>query len=513
MQIGLWAYYSSSSSSEWPRTSKQRHASMHNLDDDSLLSIFHYCRSHLPDESEFDNFPTFKARKWEDECWWYKLVKVCRRWRHLILGSAYHLRLSLLCTHGSPVEDMLAYRPPLPLIIDYHDDHNINVQEEVGMLVALNNRDRVRRIRLHIPILHSEALVMAFDEEFPMLEYLAIAPQVTYGTSLILPKKFQAPHLRHLMISDTVFSRGSPLFTSAACLVTLSLVWVDPSIHLYACDLLQYLSCVPQLEKLQISFYCPLSRKTLRRMLRAPIMTHATLPNLRRLGFEGPIAYLETLLPFVTAPSLEKLRILFFYQPTLAVPHLLQFLSKAESLRFAGAKLTFYEKFVSVVGYPSGVVGGQFSCLYFDYGTFDQQVASTVQIFNSLWPLFSVVEDLTIEYARDSMSSEWHTEVDHTRPWHVILRSFGNVKALFVDDGPGGEMSRCLLSDDGGSPMNRLPELKELSYSTCDDVDSAFTAFADVRKKAGNPVVLVRRWTQQRAVLVGSGENGSGLQG
>lgn len=146
------------------------------------------------------------------------------------------------------------------------------------------------------------------------------------------------------------------------------------------------------------------------------------------------------------------------------------------------------------MGYPCGIVGGQFSCLYLDCGTFDQQVASTAQIFDSLGTLFSVVEDLTLEYARDSksMSSEWHTEADLAHPWRVLLRSFGNVKALFVDDGPTGEMSRCLLSDDG-SPMDRLPELKELSYSTCDDVDSAFTAFADSRKKTGNPVVLVRR--------------------
>ena len=179
---------------------------------------------------------------------------------------------------------MLAHRPPLPLIIDYIGDHDITAREKEGILVALRKRDRVRRIRLQIPVLDLETLVVALDEEFPMLEYLAIAPPVTYGTSLMLPKTFQAPHLRHLMISNTAFFRGSPLFTTAACLVTPSLVWVDPSTYLYPGDLLQHLSCVPQLEKLQISFDCPLPPKTLRRMLHMPIMTHATFPNLRRLG-------------------------------------------------------------------------------------------------------------------------------------------------------------------------------------------------------------------------------------
>jgi hypothetical protein len=387
---------------------------------------------------------------------------------------------------------MLAHGPPLPLIVDYLGDRDITARGKEDILVALQNCDRVRRIRLQMLVLDLETLVVASDKEFPMLEYLAIAPLATYGTSLMLPKTFKAPRLRHLMMSNTAFFRGSPLLASAACLVTLSLAWVDPSTYIYPEDLLQHLSCVPQLEKLQISFDCPLPRQTVRRMLRAPIMTHVTFPNLRRFGFEGPIAYSEMLLPFVATPSLEKLKFMFFYQPTLAVPNLFQFLSTTESLRFAGAKLTFYEEFVSVVGYSCGAVGEQFSCLYFDCGTFDRQVASTAQIFNSLGTLFSGVEDLTLEYARDSMSLEWHIEADQTHPWCVLLRSFGNVKALFVDDGPTGEISRCLLSDDGGSPMDRLPVLKELSYSTRDGLDSAFTAFADARKKAGNPVVLVR---------------------
>ena len=83
------------------------------------------------------------------------------------------------------------------------------------------------------------------------------------------------------------------------------------------------------------------------------------------------------------------------------------------------------------------------------------------------------------------MSSEWHVEADRTRSGRVLLRSFGSVKALIIDDGPTREISRFLLSDNGGSPKDRLAELKELSYSTCDShsVDSAFTAFADARKK------------------------------
>ena len=77
--------------------------------------------------------------------------------------SASYLRISL-CTRGTPVADMLAHSPPLPLIIGHLDQHNgITAADEQGILVALQHRDRVRRIRLmkSVPIL--QKLTMALD--------------------------------------------------------------------------------------------------------------------------------------------------------------------------------------------------------------------------------------------------------------------------------------------------------------------------------------------------------------
>jgi hypothetical protein len=51
--------------------------------------------------------------------WWYTLAHVCQRWRNIILGSTTYLGLSLLCTYGTPVADMLAHSPPLPLVVGY----------------------------------------------------------------------------------------------------------------------------------------------------------------------------------------------------------------------------------------------------------------------------------------------------------------------------------------------------------------------------------------------------------
>jgi hypothetical protein len=83
--------------------------------------------------------------------WWYKLVHVCRRWWHLILSSPVRLGLHPVCTYDTPVADMLAHSPPLPLIITYLDENrDASVEDEGAILLALQDRDRVRRIGLMV---------------------------------------------------------------------------------------------------------------------------------------------------------------------------------------------------------------------------------------------------------------------------------------------------------------------------------------------------------------------------
>jgi len=48
---------------------------------------------------------------------------------------------------------MFAHSPRLPLIIDYIDQgHSVTEDEEAGIVLALQQRDRVRRIRLMMPV-------------------------------------------------------------------------------------------------------------------------------------------------------------------------------------------------------------------------------------------------------------------------------------------------------------------------------------------------------------------------
>jgi hypothetical protein len=179
-----------------------RTALIHILDDDSLLNVFHLYRPFLLGEDQDDDARLVGGeRQWVGERWWYKLAQVCQRWRKLIIGSASHLGLSLVCTKGTPVVDMLAHSPPLPLVIDYFHDSDITAEDEEGAILALGKRDRVRRVRLYLPATNLQKLIVAIDEEFPILEYLVIMPRFEdKSTILKFPETLQAPHLRSLRI-------------------------------------------------------------------------------------------------------------------------------------------------------------------------------------------------------------------------------------------------------------------------------------------------------------------------
>jgi hypothetical protein len=200
---------------------------------------------------------------------------------------------------------MLAHSPPLPLVIDYLCD--LIEEEEQEIILALEQRERVRYIHLSMTVLNLQKLIMFIDKEYPTLESLILAPpnEVNY-TGLILPKTLQAPHLRHLTLFEVALPTGSRLLITAVGLVTLCLTMTHPT-YIQPAVLLQWLSFLPRLENL-IYLSCPdLFRDVERQPIRTPITTHVTLPNLRSFSVEGASSYLEAFFHRITTPRLEKL--------------------------------------------------------------------------------------------------------------------------------------------------------------------------------------------------------------
>jgi hypothetical protein len=469
-------------------------ASIHVLDDDSLLNVFYLYRPFLLGKDE-DDYARLMGGSggWVRGRWWYTLAHVCQRWRNVILESASYLGVSLVCTEGTPVADMLAHSPPLPLVVDYNNqDHGITAEDEEGAILALRQRDCVRRVRLGNPTTNLQKVVAAIDEEYPILEYLVISNWTEdNSTILIFPETLQAPHLRHLALDGFALPIGSRLLTTAVGLVTLYLVMDHPSTYFDPNTLLRWLSSMPQLETLAILFLFPVPNGDIERQLsQMLIMTPVPLPNLHTFRVRGVNTYLEALVHRITTPRLEKLEIDFFHQLTFSVPRLLQFLKTTENLRFDSAKFQFFREEVYVEVYLHGEAEMYALALKVYCWHLDWQVSSVAQIFDLLGQIFSEVEHLTLEHEEHSWYSEEHNEVDCTE-WCKLLSLFRNAKTLCINDGLVGELSRCLQLDDGEFALELLPELQELTCSGSGDTSDEFTSFIDACQSTGRPVTLV----------------------
>jgi hypothetical protein len=386
---------------------------------------------------------------------------------------------------------MLAHSPPLPLTVDYSRKGDITAEDEEGLLLALEQRHRVLHIRLILPVQDLRKLAMAIDEEFPILEYLIVSPPVGDNTALMLPETLRAPNLHHLALSCFTYPIRSRLHPTAAGLVTLRLVINHPSAYFQPNTLLQWISFMPQLERLRIAFSFPVPKRDVERQLtHTPITTHITLPNLRSFWFRGVNAYLEAVFCRITAPRLEILYIQLFKQLTFSVPRLPQFMNTTENLRFDKADIRFEDEQVIVAMRFREADTYAFIVLV-ECWQLDWQVSSAAQISNGLSQVFSTVEHLTLEYKVHNQSSEEHNDVDRIE-WRKLLRSFSNVKTVHVEDGLVEELSRCLRLEDGEPPLELLPELQELTYSASGETGDAFTPFIVTCQNAGRPVTLVR---------------------
>jgi hypothetical protein len=467
--------------------------SIHVLDDDSLLNIFYLYRPFFLGEDSRDDGERLYGGNgpWNQGRWWYRLAHVCQRWRNLTLGSASYLGLSLVCTNGTPVENMLAHSPPLPLTVDYRSVHGITAEDEEGLLLALEQRHRLRHLRLVFPVQNLRKLVMAIDEEFPILEYLIVGPPMDDSTALVLPETLQAPNLHHLMLSCFTCPIRSRLHPTAVGLVTLNLAIYHPSAYFQPNVLLQWILFMPQLENLAIIFGFPVPNRDVERQLtHTPMTTHITLPNLRLFSFRGVSAYLEAVVCRITTPRLETLLIRLFKQLTFSVPRLAQFMNTTENLRFDYAEIMFKNKEIDVgMFFPEADTYAFLVTV--DCWHLDWQASSAAQISNALRQVFSAVEHLTLRHEVHGQSSEEHNDVDRIE-WRKLLRSFNNVKTLRVEDGLVEELSRCLRLEDGELPLELLPELQELTHLGSRDTGDAFTSFADSRQNAGRPVTLIR---------------------
>jgi hypothetical protein len=458
--------------------SNGRYSPIDILNHDVLLNIFDLYRLADGYDDRVLTVLVYRQR------WWYKLAHVCRLWRNIILESPSRLDLHLYCTNGVPVADMLAHSPPLPLTIRYRTDRVMTATDESGILLALSHRDRVHHIDFwKLP--NVEKFVTVMDDQFPILERVYIESL----TEVVIPVTFQAPNLLYLILKTASLPIGSSLLTTtAAGLVTLSLLHIPP--HFPPVYILTRLSLMLRLELLVIGFQPPFpsplpNRDVDRQLHQTPDMT--PLPNLRLVVFKGMATYLEGLVARISAPALNQLHIYLDSQPSSTFPHLLQFMQTSKNLRFTALQVNFGELAVSLHTVPwkwDTPLTLKIRC-----GHLDSQLATAAQLFGTLSPVLSAVEQVTFSCDKIHHSTESYNNFDR-RQWGELVRPFTGAKTIHVQDDLVSKIFRSLPSDDGEPPLELLPKLEVVGYSGESDSRDAFTTFLNERQVASHPVTL-----------------------
>ncbi|KAH9030396.1 hypothetical protein EDB84DRAFT_1494630 [Lactarius hengduanensis] len=396
---------------------------------------------------------------WNLERWWYKPIHVCQKWRHLILSSPSRLDLHLVCTYGIPVEAMLSHSPPLPIIIFYPETTGkTSAADEESALFALQQRERVRRIQVTATTTILCNLFKAMDNEFPMLERLALHSSTESRAGLMLPEKLQAPLLRHLTLSNIAFPIKSLLLRQADGLITLRLWNIPASPEFHPAHLIAQLSGLSRLEILMIHFYTAIHNREVERRPRSA-QSKIILPSLKYYLPSGGI------LARLSAPLLSKLNVEFFNQLTFDLYRLREFVPPTiGEFMFRSAEMHFDKDFVSVIVDPDLERDGTYPLVV--------QVKCHHSTGRPPAPCRSA---MLLSHCS-------------TTPRHV----FAGVKTLQLTGGLVGDFFRSLKLDEGELPSELLPELRELVPRGWGHTDDAFASFISARQSAGRRIRMVR---------------------
>ncbi|KAI0298292.1 hypothetical protein BC826DRAFT_999062 [Russula brevipes] len=430
------------------------------INDDILIEIFDFCRIDSVHPHEYPSY------------WWFKFAHVCQKWRRAVLASPNRLKLTLIYPSRAALEDLLAYSPPLPLVIYWRKSISDQDQDD-NIFFALQHPDRLCRITLYPPFdLHG--VCKALNGRFPVLETLELYGIA--GVRTTWPSAFEAPNLRHLYLSDlTLLPPQLSRFPviSPASLVTFALGETTPNKR-SPLFLMECLSFMPALKHLKIGFLFPGER------YRTPSGTRETsrspLPTaLEEIQFQGASAYIEGLAALISAPRLKKLSITFSDTlSTVDLPHLSQLINGAADLAFPFARVRFLDGVSIVMDHNILWTGrGAFELrIRSDQSDFGQAVWHVAEVCSALAPMPSTVQSLLLEDAQKQPRR------NRSNPkWHELLRLFDNLKTLRVAHFVVHELDQTLQSEGEGSTL--LPSLQEI---VCYGPVREFAAFVKARQ-------------------------------
>ena len=421
---------------------------------------------------------------------WHTLVHVCRQWRTIVLGSPRRLGLRLLCTDRTPVKEMLAIWPPLPIVVQIFSKET----RMDNIVVALEHNERICEIVFfNVTKSQMKQVLAAVQQPFPALTRKVIWSSNWVEMPPVVPESFlggSAPSLQYLDLLRIPFPGLPNLLLSATDLVTLLIRNVSHSGHISPEVMVSCLSTLTRLDYLWLEFKSPGSRPV--QVTRHP--PRSTLPALAFFLFEGVSEYLEDLVARIDAPLLDYFDIRFSHRLMFDTPQLAQFLARTPSIQpLVAAFITFFDRHVRVTFSPPPPIKFDLviSCRHPDW-----QLSSLSQVFRSSFPdaFISTVEQLFIRDIEHRQPNEGAIEDGQ---WLEVLSPFTAVKDLYLSREFAPRIFRA-LQELAGEVFPSLQKIfLEGGLHPSWPVEGAIEKFVAARQLANQPVA-VSRWDKEK---------------
>ena len=441
------------------------------LSDDIMLNIFRQCLSITPRI-------------------WPTLVRVCHKWRQIVLASPLSLNLRLHCTHGTPVLEALNCCLALPIVVQYGGSPNLNPpapEDDDNIIAALKKSDRVSSISLTVTSSLTEKL-SAISDPLSELEELALLSED--NIQLILPTTFRWGHrLRTLHSTRIGFSSFPQLLLPSQDLVDLQLHEIPSTGYFPPEEFANALSGMSQLRSLSLHLLSfPRRRSYLE--LPAPQGEHIVLPVLTRLKYRGISKYLDSLVARIDAPRLGDIDITFFSQPTMDALQLGLFIERiGMQTSLSQADIVTYAHAISISLSDSSTptpLRIEVPCKPIDW-----QLSCMAQVCDQLSLLLSRVNNLLIDTPEPS-STQADVSGDQ---WAGLLRAFGSATSFSLTGMHVTDILSILRPADGEHTTDIivLPNLRHLHLDKLTAMDGPLrhalqSSFMVSRSLSGRPL-------------------------
>jgi hypothetical protein len=420
---------------------------------------------------------------------WQRLVHVCRRWRSVTFSSPKFLDLKLTCLPNTRVE-LTHIWPPLPIRIMW------SVPEDYDFDAAIVHPSRVCEINLCLTTDRAfQRLASAMQEPFPMLTHLGLQfdPADSPDSSPTLPNGFlvgSTSHLRCLELDEVSIPGLPKLLLSATHLVTLRLRRTPYFAYISPEEMVTCISVLTSLETFALGFKTDEESFLYLQSRCPPPSTHTVLPALTHFDFSGISQYLEDLVARIVAPRLIHLSITFFATTFFDTPHLVQFISRAPSLKTPKVARVVFDFETVHIRLSSQTSGNGTIEVEIPCESLDEQLSSLVHACTSSLPSLSTVEDVYI--FGDIFDEDYWQDDTMNRLWLEFLQPFISVKNLYISKNTVLRIAPALRLLVRGRTLPKLQNLflegLRSSGFQAGLIQNSIKQFVASRQLSGNPV-------------------------